>query len=104
MHSPASNFDKDPYKVKCHIRAQCRGVGRVTSGTLTLSVMRIPPLFTSLGVFDELSASWQVYCTPLSDHYHPPTQENFVHTDLSDPLPPTHKREFWLKIVQAQSN
>ena len=23
MHSPASNNDKDPYKVKCHIRAQC---------------------------------------------------------------------------------
>ena len=27
MHSPASNNDKDPYEVKCHIRAQCgRGV------------------------------------------------------------------------------
>ena len=25
MHSPASNFDKDPYEVKCHIRAQCGG-------------------------------------------------------------------------------
>ena len=23
--SPASNFDKDPYEVKCHIRAQCGG-------------------------------------------------------------------------------
>ena len=21
--SPASNIDKDPYKVKCHIRSQC---------------------------------------------------------------------------------
>ena len=23
IHSPASNLDKHPYKVKCHIRAQC---------------------------------------------------------------------------------
>ena len=23
MHSPASNNDKDPYEVECHIRAQC---------------------------------------------------------------------------------
>ena len=23
MHSPASNKDKDPYEVECHIRAQC---------------------------------------------------------------------------------
>ena len=27
MHSPASSNDKDPYKVKCHIRAQCVCVG-----------------------------------------------------------------------------
>ena len=27
MHSPASNNDKDPYEVKCHIRAQCSVVG-----------------------------------------------------------------------------
>ena len=27
MHSPASNNDKDPYGVKCHIRAQCVGGG-----------------------------------------------------------------------------
>ena len=25
MHSPALNNDKDPYEVKCHIRAQCGG-------------------------------------------------------------------------------
>ena len=25
VHSPASNNDKDPYEVKCHIRAQCGG-------------------------------------------------------------------------------
>ena len=25
MHSPASNIDKSPYEVKCHIRAQCEG-------------------------------------------------------------------------------
>ena len=27
MHSPASKIDKDPYEVKCHIRAQCGAVG-----------------------------------------------------------------------------
>ena len=29
MHSPASNNDKDPYEVKCHIRAQCARVRSV---------------------------------------------------------------------------
>ena len=27
MHSTALNNDKDPYKIKCHIRAQCGGGG-----------------------------------------------------------------------------
>ena len=30
MHSPALNNDKDPYEVKCHIRAQCGGGGAKT--------------------------------------------------------------------------
>ena len=30
MHSPASKIDKDPYEVKCHIRAQCGGGGAAT--------------------------------------------------------------------------
>ena len=25
MHSPASNINKSPYEVKCHIRSQCQG-------------------------------------------------------------------------------
>ena len=28
LHSPASNNEKDPYEVKCHIRAQCGGGGQ----------------------------------------------------------------------------
>ena len=28
MNSPASNNDKDPYEVKCHIKAQCVGEGQ----------------------------------------------------------------------------
>ena len=29
VHSPVSNNDKDPYEVKCHIRAQCARVRSV---------------------------------------------------------------------------
>ena len=33
--SPASNNDKDPYEVKCHVRAQCGGGGGLTKNDET---------------------------------------------------------------------